>query len=65
MLIFNTLLKDMTKKVKYALAATLQLGLIASIGDFVGWPYMNYVLYMTVAAFLLTLIFLIYDMSKD
>ncbi len=55
----------MTKKVKYALAATLQLGLIASIGDFVGWPYMNYVLYMTIAAFLLTLIFLVFDMSKD
>ncbi len=55
----------MTKKVKYSLAATLQLGLIASIGDFVGWSYMNYVLYMTIAAFLLTLIFLIYDMSKD
>ena len=55
----------MSKKVKIALAATLQLGLIASIGDFVGWPYMNIVLGLTIAAFLLTLIFLIYDMSKD
>ncbi len=55
----------MTKKVKIALATTLQLGLIASIGDFVHWPYMNYVLGATIASFLLTLTFLIYDMSKD
>jgi len=55
----------MTKKVKFTLAATLQLGLIASIGDFVGWPYMGYVLGVAIASFLLTLIFFIYDMSKD
>ncbi len=55
----------MSKKVKIALGATLQLGLIASIGDFVHWPYMNIVLGATIAAFLLTLIFLIYDLSKD
>ncbi len=55
----------MTKKVKFSLAATLQLGLIASIGDFVGWPYMNYVLYLTIFFFLLTLLFIIYDFSKD
>jgi len=55
----------MTKKVKYALAATLQLGLIASIGDFVGWPYMNIVLVAAIVSFLLTLVFLIYDLSKD
>ena len=55
----------MTKKVKIALAATLQLGLIASIGDFVGWPYMDWVLGLTIAAFILTLIFLIYDLSKE
>ncbi len=55
----------MTKKVKIALAATLQLGLIASIGDFVGWPYMDWVLGMTIASFILTLIFLIYDLAKE
>ncbi len=55
----------MTKKVKFALGATLQLGLIASIGDFVGWPYMHIVLILTIVSFFLTLIFLICDMSKD
>jgi hypothetical protein len=55
----------MTKKVKLALASTLQFGLITSIGDFVGWPYMNIALAITIASFLLTLIFLIYDLSKD
>jgi len=55
----------MTKKVRIALGATLQFGLIASIGDFVGWPYMGYVLSLAIASFLLTLIFFIYDMSKD
>jgi len=55
----------MSKKVKFSLAATLQLGLIASIGDFVGWSYMNFVLAATIVFFLLTLIFLIYDLSKD
>ncbi len=55
----------MTKKVKLSAAATLQLGLIASIGDYVGWPYMRYVLYATIFFFLLTLIFLIVDLAKD
>ena len=55
----------MTKKIKFSLAATLQLGLIASIGDFVGWPYMNIVFGLAIAFFLLTLLFIIYDMSKD
>ena len=55
----------MTKKVKIALAIGLQLGLIASIGDFVGWPLMKYVLYGSIASFLTAIIFFIYDMSKD
>jgi len=55
----------MTRPVKLSAAATLQLGLIASIGSFVGWPYMQYVLYATIAAFLLTLIFLVYDLAKN
>jgi hypothetical protein len=55
----------MSKKVKFSAGAALQLGLIASIGDYVGWPYMNYVLYATVFFFLLTLVLLIVDMAKD
>jgi hypothetical protein len=55
----------MTRKVRFALGAALQFGLIASIGDFVGWPYMGYMLGIAIASFLLTLIFFIYDMSKD
>ncbi len=44
---------------------TLQLGLIASIGDFVGWPYMQYVLYAAVFFFILTLLLVIIHYSKD
>ena len=55
----------MTKKVKISLALALQLGLIASIGDYVGWPYMSYVLKAAVFFFILTLILFIVDMSKD
>jgi len=55
----------MSRKVKIALASALQLGLIASIGSFVGWPYMGYVLKATFVAILLTIIFFIYDMAKD
>ncbi len=55
----------MSKKVKIALASALQLGLIASIGSFVGWPYMDYVLKATFVAIFLTIVFFIYDMSKD
>jgi hypothetical protein len=54
-----------SKKTKIGAAAVLQLGLIASIGDYVGWPYMNYVLGMTIAAFILTLLSLIIDLAKD
>ncbi len=43
----------------------LQLGLIASIGDFVGWPYMNIVFGLAVGFFILSLLFVIYDMAKD
>ena len=49
----------MTKKVKIALASALQLGLITSIGSFVGWPYMDYVLKATFVAIFLTIIFFI------
>jgi len=54
-----------SKKVKISLALTLQLGLIASIGDFVGWPYMGYVLKATIFFFILSLVLFIVDMSKD
>lgn len=55
----------MTKKVKIALASALQLGLIASIGSYVGWPYMDWVLKATFVAAFLTIVFFIYDMAKD
>ena len=55
----------MNKSIKITLALTLQLGLIASIGNFVGWPYMNYVLYLTIFFFLLTLLLIIIRFSKD
>ena len=55
----------MSKKVKIALGTALQLGLIASIGSYVGWPYMGWVLKGAVAAAILTVVFFIYDMSKD
>ncbi len=55
----------MSKKIKIALAVALQLGLIASIGDFVGWPYMDYVLKGAGIAFLMMLFFFIYDAAKD
>ncbi len=51
--------------VKILLAATLQLGLVASIGYHVGWPYMNYVLYATIASGLLTLISLVVAMARS
>ncbi len=55
----------MSKKVKMALAVGLQLGLIASIGDFVGWSHMKYVLIAAVVSFFIAIILFIYDMSKD
>ncbi|MCK5677078.1 MAG: hypothetical protein KAH72_01190 [Flavobacteriaceae bacterium] len=55
----------MSKKVKIALAIGLQLAMIASIGDFVGWPYMKYVLITAIIFFGLTIIFFIADNIKD
>ena len=55
----------MSKKVKIALAIGLQLAMVASIGDFVGWPYMKYVLITSIAFFGLTIIFFIGDNLKD
>ncbi len=55
----------MSKKVKIALAIGLQLAMIASIGDFVGWPYMKYVLITSIVFFGLTIIFFIADNMKD
>lgn len=55
----------MSKKVKIALAIGLQLAMIASIGDFVGWPYMKYVLITAIIFFALTIIFFIADNIKD
>ena len=55
----------MSKKVKIALAIGLQLAMIASIGDFVGWPYMKYVLIAAIIFFGLTIIFFIADNIKE
>jgi len=55
----------MSKKVKIALAIGLQLAMVASIGDFVGWPYMKYVLITSIVFFGLTIIFFIADNMKD
>jgi len=55
----------MTKKVKISSAVGLQLAVIASIGSFVGWPYMNYVLITAVVFFGLAIIFFIIDNTKD
>lgn len=55
----------MSKKVKIALALGLQLAMIASIGDFVGWPYMKYVLIIAGIFFGLTIIFFVADNIKE
>jgi hypothetical protein len=55
----------MSKKVKIALAIGLQLAMIASIGDFVGWPYMKQVLIAAGISFGLTIIFFLWDNTKD
>jgi len=55
----------MSKKVKISLAIGLQLAMIASIGDFVGWPYMKQVLIVALVFFGLTFVFFIADNLKD
>jgi hypothetical protein len=55
----------MSKKVKIALAIGVQLAMIGSIGDFVKWPYMNYVFIGAGIAFALTFIFFIWDNIKE
>ena len=55
----------MTKKVKIAFAIGLQLAVIGSIGSFVNWAYMNYVLYVAGFFFAIAIILFIIDNSKD
>lgn len=55
----------MSKKVKISLAIALQLAMIASIGDFVGWPYMKYVLIASIVFFAITILFFIADNIKE
>jgi len=55
----------MSKKVKIALGIGLQLAIIASVGDFVGWPYMKYVLITAIISFAFAIIFFIGDNLKD
>lgn len=54
----------MSKKVKIALAVGLQLAVIGSIGDFVGWPFIKEVLIGAGVAFGLAFIFVLYDAIK-
>jgi hypothetical protein len=55
----------MTKKTKIGLATGIQLGMIASIGDYVGWPYMKYVIIAAGIAFAFTFFAFIYDAIKE
>ncbi len=54
----------MSKKVKIALAIGLQLAVIGSIGDFVGWLFIKEVLISAGIAFGLAIVFMLYDAIK-
>ena len=54
-----------TTKVKTTMAIGLQLALIGSIGDFVGWPYIKEVFVASGISFFLMIVFFIYDMAKE
>jgi len=53
------------KKVKIAFAIGIQLAVIASIGDFVGWSYMKGFLIAGIAFILVSIILYLIEMSKD
>ncbi len=53
------------KRVKIAGAVGLQLAMIGSIGSFVKWPYMNYVLIASGISFFIMLVFFLIEMNKD
>ena len=55
----------MTKKVKITFAIGLQLAMIASIGSFVNWPYMQQVLIASGVFFAIAIVLFIIDQSKD
>lgn len=55
----------MSKKVKTALAIGLQLAMIGAIGDFVKWPYMNYVFIGAGIGIGLAIIFFIWDSAQE
>jgi len=55
----------MTKKVKIAFAIGLQLAMVGSIGSFVNWPYMKYVLIIAGIFFAVSILLFIIDNSKD
>ncbi len=55
----------MSKRVKIVFAIGIQLAVIASIGDYVGWPYMKYVLISAIIFFAITFILFIADNIKD
>lgn len=53
------------KKVKIVFAIGIQLAMVASIGDFVGWHYMKTVLIIGIAFILLSIVLYLIEMSKD
>ncbi len=53
------------KRVKIVFAIGLQLAMVASIGSFVGWPFMMMVLYVAIAFMFVSIILFIIEMSKD
>jgi hypothetical protein len=55
----------MSKRVKIFFAIGIQLAVIASIGDYVGWPYMKYVLITALIFLGITFILFIGDNLKD
>lgn len=55
----------MSKKVKIALAIGMQSVMIGAVGDYVKWPYMNYVFIISGISFGLAAIFFIWDMAKE
>ena len=55
----------MSKKVKIVLAIGLQLVMIGAVGDFVTWPYMNYVFIGAGISFAWGFIFFIIDATKE
>ncbi len=53
------------KKTQIALAVALQMFFIGAVGDFLHWPYMNYVYAVAAVSFVLAMIFFVTGLYKD